>query len=355
MMTFADIGSYYVRYYVLWAAALAAVVVALWIFWRRLPARVRLIAGLIVGCLIARLVLFDNPFMLQAYQHGLSAESLGLRQWGVLDLEIRKYRRNIHEPVLANLAVGSSQVGAIFYQWDSPPPDPVGVYSLAGMKPLDMVLNADAIAAMHPARVILYLSAFDMTGSPELFSLPLAPPQWRTIPAVYARLRAAGLTWAEIGPSFQRYLTSQFLPEYRYSFVYRALIREWFGAAPRPAPAAGARVPEFSSYFDPQWLEYNFSFLEDFLAFCSDSGIAVLVLEGQINPSAMTPAIAALNAGVRERLLGYRARFGTFRYVPADAVYQFAADEYHDMTHVLPEAARRYTRQLVLRGVLSSR
>lgn len=355
MMTFADIGSYYIRYYLLWAAALAAAVCVLRFFRRRLPPRVRLTGGLIVGCLIARLLLFDNPFMLQAYQYGLTTESLGWRQAGVLDLEIRKYRRDIHQPVLANLAVGSSQVGAIFYQWESPPPEPVGVYSLAGMKPLDMVLNEDAIAAMHPARVILYLSAFDMTGSPELFSLPLAPPQWRTIPAVYNRLRGAGLTFADIGPSFQRYLVSQFLPEYRYSFVYRALIREWFDGAPRPAPPPGARMPEFSSYFDPQWLEYNFSFLEDFLAFCAGSGIDVLVLEGQINPSAMTPAIAALNAGVRERLLGYRAKYGTLRYVPADAVYQFASDEYHDMTHVLPEAARRYTRQLVSRGVLSSR
>ena len=129
-----------------------------------------------------------------AIRYVLTSESLGLRQWGVLDLEIRKYRRDIHQPALANLAVGSSQVGAIFYQWDSPPPDAVGVYSLAGMKSLDFVLNEDAIAAMHPARMILYLSAFDMTGSPELFSLPLAPPQWRTIWPVYARLRAAGLT-----------------------------------------------------------------------------------------------------------------------------------------------------------------
>jgi hypothetical protein len=354
-VTLADIGSYYIRYYALWAGVLATAVLALWIFRRRLPRRLRLAGGLIVACLVARLVLFDNPFTLLAYQHALTSENLGLRQGGVLDLEIRKYRREIHQPVLANLAVGSSQVGAIFHQWDSPPPEPVGVYSLAGMKSLDWVLNEDAIAAMHPARVILYVSAFDMTGSPELFSLPLAPPQWRTIPAVYTRLRAAGLTSADMGPSFHGYLASQFLPEFRYSFVYRALIRQWFGAAPRPAAAPGARVPEFSSYYDAQWLEYNFGFLEDFLMFCAAKGIDVLVLEGQINPAAMTPAIAALNATVRERLLGYRARFSTLRYVPADAVYQFTPDEYHDMTHVLPEAARRYTRQLVLRGVLSSR
>lgn len=346
MLTFSDIGSYYVRYYAVWAGLLAAAIIVLRVLRRRLPRRVRLASATLVAVLAARLVLFDNPFILQAYQYALTPQSLGLRQGGVLDLEINKYRREITQPILANLAVGSSQVGAIFYQWASPPPEPVGVYSLAGMKALDFVLNEDAIAARHPARVILYLSAFDMTGSPELFSLPLAPPQWRTIWPVYARLRATGLSHAEIAPSFQGYLASQVLPEYRYSFVYRALIRQWFGAAPRPAAPAGARMPEFSSYFDPQWLEYNFAFLQDFLAFCEQRGIQVLVLEGQINPSALTPGIEAINATVRQRLFGYRSAFPGLRYVPADAVYRFASDEYHDMTHVLPDAAKRYTTRL---------
>jgi hypothetical protein len=346
MLTFRDIGSYYWWHFAIWIAALGAAMV--WLRWsrNRLQPRVRMAGWLVVGVCVARLVLFDNPFTLQLYQYVLTPQNLGLRQGGVLDLEIRKYRRDVHQAVLPNLAVGSSQVGAIFYQWASPPPEPVGVYSLAGMKSLDFVLHEDAIAAMHPARVILYLSAFDMTGSPELFSLPLAPPQWRTIGPIYTRLRAAGLTTAEIAPSFRSYLVSQFVTEYRYSFVYRALIRQWFDAAPRPEPPPGARMPEFSSYFDAQWLGYNFAFLEDFLAFCQQAGIDVLVLEGQINPSAMTPAIDALNATVRERLLGYRTAYPLLRYVPADEVYRFSSDEYHDMTHVLPEAAKRYTTRL---------
>jgi hypothetical protein len=346
MLTIWDIGSYYWWHFAIWIATLAVAMASLRRYRDRLPSRVRMGAWFVVAVCVARLLLFDNPYTLQLYQYALTPQNLGLRQGGVLDLEVRKYRRDVHQAVLPNLAVGSSQVGAIFYQWASPPPEPVGVYSLAGMKALDFVLNEDAIAAMHPARVILYLSAFDMTGSPELFSLPLAPPQWRTIWPIYSRLRSTGLTTAEISPSFRSYVVSQFLTEYRYSFVYRALIRQWFGAAPRPEPPAGARMPEFSSYFDGQWLGYNFAFLEDFLAFCQQSGIDVLVLEGQINPSAMTPAIDALNTTVRDRLLAYRATYPRFRYVPADDVYRFSSGEYHDMTHVLPEAAKRYTTRL---------
>jgi hypothetical protein len=35
--------------------------------------------------------------------------------------------------------------------------------------------------------------------------------------------------------------------------------------------------------------------------------------------------------------------FPNVRYVPASDVYEFTADEYHDTTHVLPDAAKRYT------------
>jgi hypothetical protein len=141
-------------------------------------------------------------------------------------------------------------------------------------------------------------------------------------------------------------VASQLLPEYRYSFVYRALLRQWFGAAPKPAATADRRLPEFSSYFDPQWLDYNFMFFREFLAFCEARGIAVLVAEGQINPAARTPAIDALNGTVRSRISALLLEFPSARYLPASDVYEFSADEYHDMTHVLPEAAKRYTARL---------
>ena len=153
------------------------------------------------------------------------------------------------------------------------------------MKTLDYVLYEEPIAAFNPERVIVYLSAFDMTGSPELFSLPLAPSRPSAIWSIYSRLRAAGLTRDELAPNMHAFVFSQLLPEYRYSFVYRALLRQWFGAAPRPAPAS-QRLPEFSSYYDAQWLDYNFSFFRDFMEFCRARGIEVLVAEGQINPTA---------------------------------------------------------------------
>lgn len=338
------VGTYYLRYYACWLLAIVIVLTLLRVFRRRLPALVRRIAIALICVSCLRVVLFDNPWTLRLYQWSLNTDSLGYRQGGTLDLEIRKYRQDIDQPELANLAVGSSQVGAIFYQWSSPPPHPVGVFSLAGMKPLDFVLNEEAIAAMNPARVILYLSAFDMTGSPELYSLPLAPPVPSKIWPVYSTLRKAGLTEAQLAPTIHAYIFSQLLPEYRYSFVYRAFLRKWFHGAPHPTDD-GRQLPQFSNYFEAEWLDYNFLFFRQFLAFCQAHHINVMIVEGQINPAARTPKITELDAVVRTRVHELMREFGNVSYVPAADIYEFSAEEYHDTVHVHEDAARRFTAQ----------
>ena len=68
--------------------------------------------------------------------------------------------------------------------------------------------------------------------------------------------------------------------------------------------------------------------------------------EGQINPNAVTPEIKNLNDTVRTRLIAMTSEFANLRYVPASDVYQFSAAEYHDTTHVFPDAAERYTARL---------
>jgi hypothetical protein len=154
------------------------------------------------------------------------------------------------------------------------------------------------------------------------------------------------LTAEEIGPPLRAYVVSQLLPEYRYSFVSRAFLREWMNAAPRPAPPPGRRFTDTVTYFNPDWLDYNFSFLDGFLTFCASKGIDVMIVEGQIRPSAVTPAIAALDDVVRARLLALRARHPRLHYVARGELYQFTSEDYEDLTHVVPEAARRYTATL---------
>jgi hypothetical protein len=119
------IGTYYLLYFAIYLGALLVTLAAVRIRRDRLSTRVRRTILTIVAVFFVRLLLFDNPGMLRLYQLALTGETLGLRQWGVLDMEVRKYRRYIHQAKLANLAVGSSQVGAIFYHWISNPPQPL--------------------------------------------------------------------------------------------------------------------------------------------------------------------------------------------------------------------------------------
>src|SRR5690349_19067229 len=102
------VGSYYTVYYAVWIAVLVTALVILRVLAARIPAYIRAGALVAVTVCVVRLVLFDNPFTLRAYQWALTPENLGLRQGGVLELEIRKYRRDWHVPKLANMAVGSS-------------------------------------------------------------------------------------------------------------------------------------------------------------------------------------------------------------------------------------------------------
>ena len=166
--------------------------------------------------------------------------------------------------------------------------------------------------------------------------------------SVLRRLRHSGLTSAETSSSVHEFVAGQLFPEYRYRFVFRAFLKQWFGEAYESArpPVATQRFAEFSTYYDPQWLDYNFGFFLEFLEFCRSRGIEVMVVEGQVNPAAVTPTIADLNRMVRRRLEDLRTEFPNLSYVPAAAVYEFSPAEYHDTTHVLPEAARTYTERL---------
>ena len=159
------IGTWYLRFYLLWGGGLLTAAVLGWWFRRRMSrgAQTALVVALILATV--RVVVFDNPVLLRLMQRLVTIDSIGGRQWGVLDLEIRKYARRLNEPEIPNLAVGSSQVGAIFSHWSGDPSEPLELFSLAGMKTMDYELYRDEIAARNPARVILYLSAFDLMAA----------------------------------------------------------------------------------------------------------------------------------------------------------------------------------------------
>src|SRR5271170_1317988 len=95
LATALGIGTYGVVYFAVWVFVLAIVFVAHLAAGKHIPRSARVAIRLAVVILLVRLVLFDNPWMLRLYLHSLTSEQLGARQAGVLEVEIRKYRRDL--------------------------------------------------------------------------------------------------------------------------------------------------------------------------------------------------------------------------------------------------------------------
>lgn len=350
VLSAAGIGSNYAPYYAVYLAVVCLAGLAVAIFRRALPPWFRVTSIGLIGIALVRLVAFDNPVALRFYQRHLTPEKIGVRQWAALDIDIAKYASGAGTPRLANLAVGSSQVGAIFSHWVSDPPEPMPLFSMAGMKTLDYFLYRREIAALEPDRVILYLSAFDLSAAPELYSLPLAPAHPADAWSVVQRLRRAGVPSDLADGPIHEYIASQLSPEYHYGFLFKAMVKPWLSVPLPAAPAhdedAGRRVAEFISYYYPEWLDYNVGFLKDFLAFCRERGIEVVIAEGQVNPEVRSGKVDALNAAVRARFAELELIFPNVRFVPIDDVYRFEPADYADLTHVHREAAMKYTAKL---------
>lgn len=369
------IGTYYVRYYAVLATVIIVAVMAVSLSRRRLPAWITTTVLCLVAFALIRVLVFGNPITLRFYQRHLTPEAVGPRQWAVLDLDILEYRRDLRPAPIENLAVGSSQVGAIFSHWVSNPPQDMRVYSMAGMKALDLVLYEEAIASQNPSRIILYLSAFDLTAAPELYSLPLAPSRPTAMWPVIERLRTSGLPSTAVDGPIHEFVASQLFPEYRYAFLFKAFTKPFFnqsGASPvarmRPSSAepsvvrvawtnvsiqepavdeeAARHVKEFVSYYYPEWLDYNLAFLKEFISFCEKRGLSVVIAEGQVSPLVQSQKVESLEAMVRSRMGELELQFSNLTFVPASSTFHFVSSDYMDLTHVHREAAMKYTAQL---------
>ncbi|MEQ1908814.1 MAG: hypothetical protein ABMA15_08320 [Vicinamibacterales bacterium] len=369
------IGTYYVRYYAILAAVLVVAIIGARAARRLVPAWLTTSVSCLVCFALIRVLLFGNPITLRFYQRQLTPEALGPRQWAVLDLDILEYQRDLRPAPLENLAVGSSQVGAIFSHWVSDPLQGIRVYSMAGMKALDLVLYEEAIASQNPQRIILYLSAFDLAALPELYSLPLAPSRPTSTWHVVQQLRATGLKAEDVDGQIHAFVASQLFPEYRYAFLFKAFTKPFFQQS---APSLVARVPlpstegsrvqvawssagtqepavdeetarhvnEFVGYYYPEWLDYNFAFLKEFVRFCQQRGLDIVIAEGQVNPVVQSPKVDALEAIVRSRMAELELQFSNLTFVPASDTYRFGTTDYVDLAHVHREAAMKYTAHL---------
>ncbi len=359
LLTPIGLGTSYFFYYLL--------IVGLFIFLYPLAKKLatekpfRKVLILILLIFFTRLLFLENPVAWKVYQRILTQQDIGYREFDIITTQIDRFKRSLMPKSTEFLTVGSSQVGAIFSHWGGPSID-LKIYSVAGMKPIDYLLYWDELQKYHPQNIILYLSEFDMAVTPQIETIFLGPRQGLNSIGIWRNIIECGL-WNDYKNMLVHCAFAEILPEYKYSFIFRGIAKKLWASEP---PNAGVKIPTLPkdpSAIDPELLksiellnqvfqdagiQFNIECLKEFVVLCAAKNIRVIIVEGQYNPFAYTPKAVSYNTKVKEMISGLQKEYKNVRFIPRTLCYQFNSREYMDISHVFPEAALRFTRQLSL-------
>jgi len=332
--------------------AASAVLILAALLVRRLRPSWRPAVTLGIAILALRLVLFGNPASWTAYSKLLDEFDVGRRQNAAILLQARHYLA-YPEPV-EYLAVGSSQTYALYGRRAGREAN-LDIFSMPGMGPLDYVLYRHRIAERKPRKILLFLSASDVAAGLSYNAMRMVPGPglywFRLLPRLLAarQFKSAEGTLADM-------LAADLLPEYKNAYVLRGLVgklvgeQEALGTELLPelpdAERLEANIHGLTSTLDARNIPLQLSFVRDFAAFCRQRGIALVIVEGQYHPRAVTQENRVLNATVRAELFALAKADPNITFVPREATVLFEAGDYRDGLHVLPEAADRFTADL---------
>jgi hypothetical protein len=358
LITHLDLGSSFSFYYLF--------IIGLFILYpaaKKLAKEERFRKVLIVFLLmfLTRFIFLENPFAWEIYKKLLTQQDIGYREFDIITAQVDRFRSSLSPKPTEFLAVGSSQVGAIFYQWGGPPID-LKIYSIAGMKPIDYLLYRDELQKYRPRNILLYLSEFDIAVTPQIEAVLLGPQQGVNSIGIWEKIIKCGL-WNEYKNMLIYCAFAEMLPEYKYSFIFRGIVKKLWGSEPSKANVKLPTLPTDPSEINPELLkstellnqvfqdagiQFNIECLKEFVVFCAAKNIQVIIVEGQYNPLAYTPKAMSYNTKVKEMLCGLQKEYKNVRFIPRTLCYQFNFREYRDISHVLPDAARRFTKHLSL-------
>jgi len=318
--------------------------------WRGLGAAFFVVVGL-------RMILFWNPLAWRAYLSVLGIDDVGFMPYTFMaTFQDLKFKRDIRPARTETLIIGSSQVDALFDN-DVTREAGVPVFSIAGLGPSGYLPYKSALRRYNPRRVVLYLSEFDIGSHPLAPSFAYTPPSWARFWNLYEVRRFD----KRMGLAYQfpaGILLADFFPEYKYSFVFRALLARATGRnAAMGKKEFKELTPEELLAMHLEGLEnlkdeavpLNMGFLEDFVKFCGEKGLQVIIVEGQYHPVAFRGENVRLHHKMRDAIERLCAEHPNARYIPRSEVYEFAESEFVDGTHVTKEAGEHFTRILLSR------
>lgn len=333
--------------------------------WRQavaLPSPWREAARFLVLVLALRFALLDNPVAWDGYAARLEAAQAGRRQIRTALEESAHYRWRRRG--IQYLAVGSSQTGSIYRNYRDSHED-LEILTLAGMKPLDFVLYREYVASHRPEHVFLYLSEFDVAREPAFDASKMGPRQglyglWLW-PWLQRLPRCAGS-----GRYLADALVGEWLPEYKYGFVFRALFpgsrsgaaadsEAGEPASPQDASASARKLRDLmiERLIHNRWSEdgirYHLPLVEQFCRYCARRGIRVIIVEGHYHPAAYTARNRHWNRRVRAELSALAGRLPGVTYVPRSELPELTEADFVDGYHVSTGAGDRLAAAVVER------
>ncbi len=307
---------------------------------------------LILGC--TRLVLFGNPWAWRYYHSNLTPDDIDYRPHDVLALKRNEFSLGLYHTPKTVLAVGSSQVQALFDSESAKQLD-IDTLSIAGMGPLDLVLYQNEIKNRKPKIVILYLSEFDLARLPDLNVALIAPAQGTHWLTVFKLLKPHQNLWPDLNLQVIRAIGGELVPEFKYSYIFRGLwdkfskrdvaFRIKLNSAVSDADALRLQANNLQRNLDADAIEPSISLLKHFVRFCSKNSTSVVILEGQVNPLIETNASKRLHHRVSGLLEELAKTESNVKYVSLPGL-RLQAKDFRDGTHCKKESSKEWLLKL---------
>ena len=218
-----------------------------------------------------------------------------------------------------------------------------------------MFSDREHIASYKPQNVILYLSEFDVGGPPKYGQWKMAPAQGLYTWRLYSLVKE-GLGSKPLGPKFTQIVVGNWFPEDKYKFVFRSLLDKALGMREAVNENKLSDIPEsdfFASSLEgfngltDKYIGFHLQFLEEFILFCQDEGIDVVIVEGDYHPAGYSEKNLDLNKVVRQELITLASDYSHARFVPRKAAYEVKAEHFRDGTHVKTAAGLEFTGKLL--------
>ena len=289
-----------------------------------------------------RVCFFENPASWMLYKRLLTWQEIGFREVTVIDQNLRRFI--VPPGDLEYLAIGSSQTGAIYSEYAS---SHRNFYKIeySGMGPLDYYLYAEFIKKIKPKTLLLYLSGFDFGREISTETMIYAPSQ--SLLNHYFLINTLG---KEIGLSKAIHLSAKmlfadFLPEYKNQFLFKGLrdkllrkhlllkTEEQRFLKKSNNEKMIEQVNILRRTLSEKPVELNFYIFERFLSSMVESGIKLVIVEGQYHPDAYSEKNLALERIVSERMMNLSKKYN-FIYIPKDKLPALTSADFTDGYHI---------------------